>query len=111
MNASLVVSVYSWLVSGCSSSGTEEAMHVGRYQGPVGLVHLARVFIVAGCAIIIGGCSGVNTLPTCEKMGMPAMTPKSENVYYDEGRKVYIYCAGYGGRCVDGGMSCIVEPR
>jgi hypothetical protein len=62
-----------------------------------------------GLGLLLGSCTSINTLPLCEKFGLPQLTPKSENVYYDRDRGQYIYCAGYGRRCVDGGMSCVVR--
>ena len=72
---------------------------------------MKAVVVALVCALVVGGCASLNTLPTCDKMGLGFVKPDDQQVYYDGRWGGYIYCAGYGGRCVPGGMSCIVQPR
>lgn len=65
-----------------------------------------RVALLDALVALLAGCA---SLPACDEAGVSLATKASRDVRLDRfGR--YIYCPrDSAGRCVEGGMSCVVR--
>src|SRR2546425_4003519 len=42
---------------------------------------MKAVVVALVCALVVGGCASLNTLPTCDKMGLGFVKPDDQQVY------------------------------